>query len=62
MCENPAKICGLYPKKGAIKLGSDAGIVLFDPSVAHTLSADAQHWVADFTMFEGKNVLGNPVS
>lgn len=61
MCENPAKIFGLYPQKGAIDPGSDADIVLFDPSVAHTLSAEAQHCNADFTMFEGKEVLGKPV-
>ena len=61
MCENPAKIFGLYPKKGALKPGSDADIVLFDPSIQHTLSAEAQHCNADFTMFEGKEVLGKPV-
>ena len=61
MSENPAKIFGLYPQKGAIEAGSDADILLFDPSVAHTLSAEAQHCIADFTMFEGKKVLGKPV-
>jgi dihydropyrimidinase len=61
MSENPAKIFGLYPQKGAIEPGSDADIVLFDPSIAHTLSAEAQHCIADFTMFEGKEVLGKPV-
>ena len=61
VCENPAKIFGLYPKKGAIQPGSDADIVLFDPSIQHTLSAEVQHTNADFTMFEGKEVLGKPV-
>ena len=61
MCENPAKIFGLYPRKGSLEPGSDADIVLFDPSVRHTLSAEAQHCNADFTMFEGKEVLGKPV-
>ena len=61
MCENPAKIFGLYPKKGALRTGSDADIVLFDPTLNHTLSAEAQHCKSDFTMFEGKEILGKPV-
>ncbi|MCH8206690.1 MAG: amidohydrolase family protein [Chloroflexi bacterium] len=61
MCENPAKIFGLYPRKGCLQAGSDADIVLFDPSLRHTLSAEAQHCKSDFTMFEGKEVLGKPV-
>ena len=54
MCENPAKIFGIYPQKGSLDPGADADIVLFDPSIRHTLSAEAQHCIADFTMFEGK--------
>ena len=61
MCENPAKIFGLYPQKGSLDPGSDADIVLFDPSVEHTLSAETQHCNADYTMFEGKQVTGKPV-
>ena len=61
MCENPAKIFGIFPKKGTIKVGSDADIVLSDPTVQHTLSAEAQHCNSDFTMFEGKEVLGKPI-
>ena len=61
MCENPAKIFGLYPKKGSLDPGTDADIVLFDPAIEHTLSAEAQHCLADFTMFEGKNVIGQPI-
>ena len=41
--------------------GSDADLVLFDPSLSHTLSAQSQHCRSDFTMFEGKEVLGKPV-
>jgi dihydropyrimidinase len=61
MCENPAKIFGLYPQKGSLDPGADADIVLFDPSVQHTLSAETQHCNADYTMFEGKRVTGKPV-
>lgn len=61
MCENPARIFGLYPQKGTIQPGSDADIVLFDPTIRHTLGAAAQHCKSDFTMFEGMEVLGKPV-
>ncbi len=61
MCENPAKIFGLYPKKGVIQQGSDADIVVFDPSLPSTLSALNMHTNADFTPFEGKEVIGTPV-
>ena len=61
MCENPAKIFGLYPQKGSLDPGADADIVLFDPSLEHTLSAEAQHCLADFTMFEGMDVTGQPI-
>jgi len=61
MCENPAKIFGLYPQKGSLDPGADADIVLFDPTVEHTLSAESQHCNADYTMFEGKQVTGKPV-
>ncbi len=61
MSENPAKIFGLYPRKGILQRGSDADVVVFDPTLEHTLSAEAQHCRSDFTMFEGKSVLGKPV-
>lgn len=61
MCENPAKIFGLYPKKGILQVGSDADLVLLDPSIKFTISAQNMHGNADFTMFEGKEVIGAPV-
>ena len=61
MCENPAKIFGLYPKKGVIQAGSDADIVVFDPAERCTINADKMHGNADYTLFEGKEVLGAPV-
>lgn len=61
MSENPAKLFGLYPRKGALLPGSDADLVVFDPSVRHTLSAQAIHRNADYTLFEGLEVLGKPV-
>ena len=54
----PAKLFGLFPRKGTIAVGSDADIVLFDPGAQHVISAKTQHGNCDFTLFEGKNVTG----
>jgi dihydropyrimidinase len=61
MCETPAKVFGLYPQKGALQIGSDADLVVFDPSRKHTISAHTQHSRAGFTLYEGLEVLGEPV-
>lgn len=59
LCENPAKIFGIYPQKGALQVGSDADLVLWDPAKKHTVTE--QHGNADFTSFEGFELLGMPV-
>ncbi len=61
MCENPAKIFGLYPKKGTIAEGSDADLVLFDPNTRQTIAHATQHSQASYTAYEGRDVLGRPV-
>jgi dihydropyrimidinase len=58
MSTAPAKLFGLFPKKGTLAVGSDADIVLFDPNESHTISADTQHSDCDFTLFEGRQVTG----
>jgi dihydropyrimidinase len=55
----PARIFGMYPKKGVIAAGSDADVVLWDPQVAHTISAATHHMRVDYSMFEGFKVKGN---
>jgi dihydropyrimidinase len=55
----PAKLFGMYPKKGEIAIGSDADIVIWDPSAAHTISAATHHMRVDYSMFEGFHVKGN---
>ena len=60
-CENPAKIFGLYPKKGILKEGSDADAVIFDPTLSYTIKAENQHLKADYSMYEGRECLGGPV-
>ncbi len=60
LCENPARIFGLYPKKGTIASGSDADLVVFDPTRAFTIRADNQHSNVGYTLYEGRSVLGWP--
>jgi len=55
----PARIFGMYPRKGTIVPGSDADIVLWDPKAAHTISAATHHMRCDYSMFEGFQVQGN---
>lgn len=61
LCENPARIFGLYPKKGCLEPGSDADIVIFDPADSHTLTKETQHSNAEYTLYEGRSCLGRPV-
>jgi len=56
---NPAKMFGMYPRKGTIAVGSDADIVIWDPNKEYTISAHSHHMCADYSMFEGKKVKGN---
>jgi dihydropyrimidinase len=55
---NPAKIFGMYPKKGTIAVGSDADVVIFDPNKKHTISKDSHHMNVDFSNYEGWEVTG----
>jgi dihydropyrimidinase len=58
---NPARIFGLYPKKGAIRAGSDADVVLWDPGRAGVVSAAADLSKSDYSVYEGWAVTGWPV-
>jgi dihydropyrimidinase len=61
LCTNPAKIFGMYPKKGTIAVGSDADIVVWDPAHTHTLSVKNTHMRTDYIVYEGMEVTGKPV-
>ena len=55
----PARLFGMYPKKGEIAAGSDADLVIWDPNAAYTISAATHHMRVDYSMFEGYQVRGN---
>jgi dihydropyrimidinase len=60
MSEGPAKVFGMYPKKGALLAGSDADICVWDPEVDWTISVKNQHQAVDYTPYEGYEVTGRP--
>ena len=54
----PAKLFGLFPRKGTIAVGSDADLVLFDPEESWTIRAAEGHGRVDYTLFEEHRVTG----
>ena len=58
MATAPAKLFGLFPRKGTIAVGSDADIVLFDPNETWTIRAAEHHSRVEYSLFEGREVTG----
>ena len=54
----PAKLFGMYPRKGAIAVGSDADLVVYDPNRKRTISATTHHMDVDYSCYEGRDVQG----
>jgi len=54
----PAKLFGMYPQKGAIAVGSDADIVVYDPNRKRTISSKTHHMAVDYSCYEGRTVQG----
>ncbi|WP_282792585.1 dihydropyrimidinase [Streptomyces sp. CC224B] len=57
-CAAPARMFGLYPKKGTIAPGADADVVVYDPAAEQVLSAATHHMNVDYSAYEGKRVTG----
>lgn len=57
-CTNPAKIFGMFPRKGTVAIGSDADLVIFDPAEKHTVSAATHHMNVDYSGYEGWELTG----
>lgn len=55
---NPAKIFGMFPRKGCIAVGSDADLLILDPNEEHTLSVDTHHMNVDYSAYEGWKLTG----
>lgn len=63
LCSTKAsKLFGLFPQKGTLAVGTDADIVIFDPSIKRVISAETHHMNVDYSAFEGMQVQGCPVT
>jgi dihydropyrimidinase len=60
LATSPARLFGLYPRKGTVAVGSDADLVVFDPEKQVTITAASQHSRSDYNLFEGTQVTGSP--
>ena len=58
LSENPAKVFGLHPRKGQIRVGADADLVILDPAVEWTVDENNQHSVAGWSPYHGRIIKG----
>ena len=54
----PAKLFGMYPRKGSVSVGADADLVVYDPNRRRTISAATHHMDVDYSCYEGREVQG----
>ncbi|MEU9921502.1 dihydropyrimidinase [Streptomyces griseoluteus] len=57
-CATPARMFGMYPKKGTIAPGADADVVIYDPHAEQVISAETHHMNVDYSAYEGKRITG----
>ncbi|WP_073952680.1 dihydropyrimidinase [Streptomyces kebangsaanensis] len=57
----PAKLFGMFPHKGAVAVGADADLLVWDPAADHVISAAGSHMRTDYNLYEGMRVTGRPV-
>ena len=57
-CATPARMFGMYPKKGTVAPGADADLVIYDPTAEQTISAETHHMNVDYSAYEGRRVTG----
>ena len=60
LATQPAKLFGLYPRKGTVAVGADADLVVFDPDRRETISASTHHSKCDYSLYESTEVVGAP--
>ncbi|MGW3109266.1 amidohydrolase family protein [Streptomyces sp. NPDC001100] len=60
MCANPARLNGLYPRKGVIAPGADADLAIWDPTATRTVRSTGLPMATDYTPYEGMTVTGWP--
>lgn len=57
-CATPARMFGMYPRKGTVAPGADADLVVYDPRAEQTISARTHHMNVDYSAYEGRDVTG----
>ena len=57
-CTNPARVAGLYPRKGTVEAGADADLVILDPDKEWTMATERMHSAVDYTCYEGMKIKG----
>ena len=60
LCSNPARLFGLYPRKGTIRVGSDADLLIIDPEREVTVTPETLHMNCDYSPYEGDRLRGFP--
>ncbi len=58
----PARYYGMFPRKGVLRVGSDADLMVFDPEEEWVITPEALNYTSDFSIYEGRHAVGRPVT